>query len=111
MLRSVQWGSTGNLAHAGVPSERLARFSALYHGLWQLAVAMGVGAASAMMAVLSGGRPATTGDSHTAFLVEASITLGALFAYRGLTPRDGDCVIGKDDAAVLAKRRLGRRRP
>ncbi|MBE7198769.1 MAG: MFS transporter [Parafilimonas terrae] len=94
ILRSFQWGSTGNLAYAEVPPENLARFSALYYVLWQLAVALSVGSASALLAFLAGSRPASTGDFQVAFLVEAIVTLCALLGYNTLTAEDGQSVSG-----------------
>jgi MFS family permease len=102
MLRSFQFGSTGNLAYAEVPPEDLARFSSLYYMLWQLAVALSVGTASAIIAVLAARQPPTTGDFHIAFLIEALIILGAFAAYRGLEPGDGQAVSGHAKAETLA---------
>ena len=102
MLRSLQWGSTGNLAYADVPLESLARFSALYYTLWQFAVALSVGSASALVALLAGHRAPTTGTFQIAFLVEAVVTLGALLAYRSLKPEDGRAVSGHADVDAPA---------
>ena len=42
---------------ADVPPEIVARFSAMYYVLWQMAVAISFGLASALLAVLSGASP------------------------------------------------------
>lgn len=94
MLRSFQWGSTGNLAYAEVPHEKLARFSALYYVLWQLAVALSVGSASALLTLLSKRQPVGVGTFQAAFLVEALVTLCGLLAYSGLRASDGQAVSG-----------------
>ncbi|TGU22587.1 MFS transporter, partial [Mesorhizobium sp. M4B.F.Ca.ET.150.01.1.1] len=52
LFRSVQWASTGNLAYSDIAPEQLSRFSALYYILWQLAVAISVGLAAAMLSLL-----------------------------------------------------------
>jgi MFS family permease len=95
VLRSWQWGATGNLAYADVPPESLARFSAMYYVLWQLAVALGIGAASALLALLAGDQPQlTTANFHAAFVVVALVTLLALIAYLRLRTEDGQLVSG-----------------
>ncbi|WP_315923585.1 MFS transporter [Mesorhizobium sp. SP-1A] len=95
MFRSAQWASTGNLSYSDVAPEQLARFSALYYILWQLGVAISVGTASAMLALLAGsGNMASADDFRVVFLVEALITLCALLAYLRLTPQDGAHISG-----------------
>ncbi|WP_144223046.1 MFS transporter [Mesorhizobium amorphae] len=95
VFRSVQWASTGNLAYADIEPEQLARFSALYYILWQLGVAIGVGIAAAVLSFLAGpGGHASVADFRILFVIEALITLCALFAYRRLTPQDGQNVSG-----------------
>jgi MFS family permease len=94
-FRSAQWSASGNLSYADVAVDQLARFSALYYILWQLAVAISVGTASAMLALLGGsGESATADDFRIVFIIEAVITGCALFAYRRLTPQDGIHVSG-----------------
>ena len=95
VFRSWQWGATGNLAYADVPPETLARFSAMYWVLWQLAVALGIGAASAVLALLAGRQPGlTTASFHAAFVIVALVTLLALVAYGRLRDEDGQVVSG-----------------
>ncbi|MBZ9742468.1 MULTISPECIES: MFS transporter [unclassified Mesorhizobium] len=94
IFRSVQWASTGNLAYSDIAPEQLARFSALYYILWQLAVAISVGLAAAMLSFLAGGGPAVSNDFRILFAIEGVITLCALFAYLKLTPQDGAHVSG-----------------
>jgi MFS family permease len=94
VFRSAQWASTGNLAYSDIAPEQLARFSALYYILWQLAVAISVGLAAAMLSLLAGGGHATTNDFRILFVLEGVITLCALFAYLRLTPQDGAHVSG-----------------
>ncbi|MDX8444899.1 MFS transporter [Mesorhizobium captivum] len=94
LFRSVQWASTGNLAYSDIAPEQLARFSALYYILWQLAVAISVGLAAAMLSLLAGGDQASVDDYRILFVVEGLITLCALLAYLRLTPRDGAHVSG-----------------
>ncbi len=95
VFRSLQWASTGNLSYSDVAPDQLARFSALYYILWQLAVAISVGTASAMLALLAGtGDHATANDFRIVFLAESAITLCAIFAYMRLTPQDGAHVSG-----------------
>jgi EmrB/QacA subfamily drug resistance transporter len=94
-FRSAQWSATGNLSYADIAVDQLARFSALYYILWQLSVAISVGTASAMLALLGGsGENATVNDFRIVFIVEAMITGCAFFAYRRLTPQDGTHVSG-----------------
>ena len=81
VFRSIQWASTGNLAYSDIAPEQLARFSALYYILWQLAVAISVGLAAAMLSLLAGGGPAVTNDFRILFAIEGVITLCALLAY------------------------------
>lgn len=101
VFRSVQWSSTGNLSYSDIAPEQLARFSALYYILWQLAVAISVGSASAMLSLLAGsGEHATASDFRTVFLAEAVVTLCALLAYLRLTPRDGAHVSGHGPATT-----------
>ncbi|TIT11905.1 MAG: MFS transporter [Mesorhizobium sp.] len=94
VFRSVQWASTGNLSYSDIAPEQLARFSALYYILWQLAVAISVGLAAALLSLLAGGGMASVDDYRILFVVEGLITLCALSAYLRLTPRDGAHVSG-----------------
>ena len=94
VFRSVQWASTGNLAYSDIAPEQLARFSALYYILWQLAVAVSVGLAAALLSLLAGGGKASINDYRILFVVEGLITLCALSAYLRLTPQDGAHVSG-----------------
>lgn len=94
LFRSVQWASTGNLAYSDIAPEQLARFSALYYILWQLAVAISVGLAAALLSLLAGGGQASVNDYRILFIVEGLITLCALLAYLRLTPQDGAHVSG-----------------
>lgn len=94
LFRSVQWASTGNLAYSDIAPEQLSRFSALYYILWQLAVAISVGLAAAMLSLLAGGGQASVNDYRLLFVVEGLITLCALLAYFRLTPQDGAHVSG-----------------
>lgn len=96
LFRSVQWASTGNLAYSDIAPEQLSRFSALYYILWQLAVAISVGLAAALLSLLAGGDQASVNDYRILFIVEGLITLCALLAYLRLTPRDGAHVSGHD---------------
>jgi EmrB/QacA subfamily drug resistance transporter len=94
-LRSFQWGSAGNLSYADVPPESLARFSAMYYVTWQLAVALSIGAASALLAWLAADQPKlTSAEFHTAFVIASLVTLSAVIAYRRLKPEDGGVVSG-----------------
>jgi EmrB/QacA subfamily drug resistance transporter len=94
VFRSAQWASTGNLSYSDIAPEQLARFSALYYILWQLAVAISVGTAAALLSLLAGGGRAEVGDFRVLFVIEGLVTLAALLAYRKLTPRDGAHVSG-----------------
>ncbi|MBZ9812755.1 MFS transporter [Mesorhizobium sp. CA7] len=94
VFRSVQWASTGNLSYSDIAPEQLARFSALYYILWQLAVAISVGLAAALLALLAGGGKAGINDYRILFVIEGLITLCALSAYLRLTPQDGARVSG-----------------
>lgn len=94
LFRSVQWASTGNLAYSDIAPEQLARFSALYYILWQLAVAISVGLAAALLSLLAGGGQASVNDYRILFVIEGLITLCALLAYLRLTPQDGAHVSG-----------------
>ncbi|TIV32033.1 MAG: multidrug efflux MFS transporter, partial [Mesorhizobium sp.] len=94
VFRSVQWASTGNLSYSDIAPEQLARFSALYYILWQLAVAISVGLAAALLSLLAGGGKASVDDYRILFVIEGLITLCALSAYLRLTPRDGAHVSG-----------------
>ena len=95
VFRSAQWASSGNLSYSDIAPEQLARFSALYYILWQLAVAISIGTAAAALSFLSSGTDhAEAGDFRILFVVEAMVTLCALFAYLRLTPQDGAHVSG-----------------
>ncbi|WP_246679155.1 MFS transporter [Mesorhizobium sp. B2-6-2] len=94
VFRSVQWASTGNLSYSDIAPEQLARFSALYYILWQLAVAISVGLAAALLSLLAGGGKAGIDDYRILFVTEGLITLCALSAYLRLTPQDGAHVSG-----------------
>ncbi|MBN9233733.1 MULTISPECIES: MFS transporter [Phyllobacteriaceae] len=95
VFRSAQWASTGNLSYADIEPEQLARFSALYYILWQLAVAISVGAAAALLSLLAGSEGhASVNDFRVLFVIEGLVTLCALLAYRHLTPKDGAHVSG-----------------
>ncbi|CDX12718.1 Transporter [Mesorhizobium sp. ORS 3324] len=94
LFRSIQWASTGNLSYSDIAPEQLSRFSALYYILWQLAVAISVGLAAALLSLLAGGGQASVNDYRILFIVEALITLCALLAYLRLTPQDGAHVSG-----------------
>ncbi|MBZ9732366.1 MFS transporter [Mesorhizobium sp. CA18] len=94
VFRSVQWASTGNLSYSDIAPEQLARFSALYYILWQLAVAISVGLAAALLSLLAGGGKAGINDYRILFVIEGLITLCALSAYLRLTPQDGAHVSG-----------------
>ncbi|MDY0884328.1 MFS transporter [Dongia soli] len=95
LFRSVQWGTASNLSYADVTGEQLADFSALYYIFWRLAVSISIGSASALLSLLaSGDGSSSPNDFRIIFIVEALITLGALFAYRRLTADDGAAVSG-----------------
>lgn len=94
VFRSAQWASTGNLSYSDIAPEQLARFSALYYILWQLAVAISVGLAAAVLSLLAGGGHASVNDFRILFVIEGVITLCALFAYLRLTPQDGAHISG-----------------
>ena len=95
VFRSAQWASSGNLSYSDIAPEQLARFSALYYILWQLAVAISIGTAAAALSLLSSAKGhAETGDFRILFIAEALVTLSALFAYLKLTPQDGAHVSG-----------------
>lgn len=94
VFRSAQWASTGNLSYSDIAPEQLARFSALYYILWQLAVAISVGLAAALLSLLAGGGHASVNDFRILFVIEGVITLCALLAYLRLTPQDGAHVSG-----------------
>ena len=107
VFRSIQWGSTGNLAYAEVTPDQLARFSTLYHVLWQLAVAVSIGTAAALIAPIQGVAPhATTLDFRTALLLEGGVTLSALIAYWRLMPEDGQAVSGHAGPKHMADQSL-----
>lgn len=90
----MQWASTGNLSYSDIAPEQLARFSALYYILWQLAVALSVGLAAALLSLLAGSGHASVNDFRILFVIEGLITLCALSAYLRLTPQDGAHVSG-----------------
>ncbi|TGV28094.1 MFS transporter, partial [bacterium M00.F.Ca.ET.168.01.1.1] len=69
---------------------------ALYYILWQLAVAISVGLAAALLSLLASGGKASVNDYRILFVVEGLITLCALSAYLRLTARDGAHVSGHD---------------
>ncbi|TIV68724.1 MAG: MFS transporter, partial [Mesorhizobium sp.] len=69
------------LSYSDIAPEQLARFSALYYILWQLAVAISVGLAAALLSLLAGGGKASVDDYRNLFVVEGLITLCALSAY------------------------------
>jgi EmrB/QacA subfamily drug resistance transporter len=95
VFRSAQWASTGNLSYSDIAPEQLPRFSALYYILWQLAVAISIGAAAAALSMLSAGTDhADAGDFRILFVIEGIVTLCALIAYLKLSPRDGAHVSG-----------------
>jgi hypothetical protein len=95
VLRSAQWAATGNLSYADIPPEQLAPFSALYYILWQLAVAISVGLAAALLSWLADPNGAvTSADFRIVFLIEAGITLLSLLAYLNLRPDDGQHLSG-----------------
>jgi EmrB/QacA subfamily drug resistance transporter len=101
-FRTLQWGSTGNLSYSDVPPERLSRFSALYYVLWQLAVTISIGQASALLSLFAGpGTHAHANDFRIVFVIEGLLTLTALLAYRRLTPQDGINVSGHKLAAPM----------
>jgi EmrB/QacA subfamily drug resistance transporter len=94
-LRSFQFGSAGNLSYADVPPESLARFSAMYYVTWQLAVALSIGATSALLAWLATDQPKLTpAEFHTAFVIASFVALSAVIAYLRLKPEDGRLVSG-----------------
>ncbi|TGQ50784.1 MFS transporter [Mesorhizobium sp. M1C.F.Ca.ET.193.01.1.1] len=94
LVRSIQWASTGNLSYSDIAPEQLSRFSALYYILWQLAVAISVGLAAALLSLLASGGQASINDYRILFVIEGLITLCALSAYLRLTPQDGAHVSG-----------------
>jgi hypothetical protein len=94
-LRSFQFGSAGNLSYADVPPESLARFSAMYYVTWQLAVALSIGATSALLAWLATDQAKLTpAEFHTAFVIASLVALSAVIAYLRLKPEDGRLVSG-----------------
>ncbi|WP_292068719.1 MFS transporter [Mesorhizobium sp.] len=94
LVRLIQWASTGNLSYSDIAPEQLSRFSALYYILWQLAVAISVGLAAALLSLLAGGGQASINHYRILFVIEGLITLCALSAYVRLTPQDGAHVSG-----------------
>lgn len=101
VFRSAQWASTGNLSYSDIAAEQLARFSALYYILWQLAVAISVGLAAALLSLLTGGGHTSVNDFRILFVIEGVITLCALFAYLRLTPQDGAHISGHGSQVSL----------
>ena len=75
-----QWASTGNLAYSDTAAQttRPLQRPLLYSR--QLAVAISVGLAAAMLSFLAGDGPAVTNDFRILFAVEGVITLCALLA-------------------------------
>jgi hypothetical protein len=67
----------------------------MYYVTWQLAVALSIGATSALLVWLATDQPKlTTAEFHTAFVIASLVGLSAVIAYLRLKPEDGKLVSG-----------------
>ncbi len=102
-IRSIQYLALNTISYADVPSALLSRSTSMSGVVQQLARGFGVAIGAALLALVAGSEPVTTGDFRIVFLLLALIPLLSAYGFLGLAEEDGAEVSGHPVRGVQAK--------
>jgi EmrB/QacA subfamily drug resistance transporter len=103
-VRSIQYLALNTISYADVPSAMLSRSTSVSGVVQQLARGFGVAIGAALLALVAGAEPVTTGDFRIVFLLVALIPLFSAFGFLRLDEADGAEVSGhRGPASASAK--------
>jgi EmrB/QacA subfamily drug resistance transporter len=101
-IRSIQYLALNTISYAEVPRSMLSRSTSVGGVVQQLARGFGVAIGAALLAMVAGSAPVTTGDFRIVFLLVALIPLFSAFGFLRLGPHDGAEVSGHRSAQPAA---------
>lgn len=93
-IRSIQYLALNTISYADVPSAMLSRSTSVSGVAQQLARGFGVAIGAALLALIAGSEPVTTGDFRIVFLLIALLPLSSVIGFLRLTETDGAEVSG-----------------
>ncbi|MGE0259973.1 MAG: MFS transporter, partial [Alphaproteobacteria bacterium] len=93
-VRSIQYLALNTISYADVPPEMLSRATGFGGVAQQLARGFGVALGAALLAVVAGGAPVTTGHFRVVFVLIGLLPLLSAFGFMRLSPSDGAEVSG-----------------
>jgi MFS family permease len=93
-IRSIQYLALNTISYADIPSAMLSRATSVSGVVQQVARGFGVAIGAALLAVIAGSQPVTTGDFRIVFLLVALIPLASAFGFLRLSEADGAEVSG-----------------
>jgi EmrB/QacA subfamily drug resistance transporter len=93
-VRSIQYLALNTISYADVPPEMLSRATGFGGVAQQLARGFGVAIGAALLAVVSGTGPVTTGHFRIVFVLVGLLPLLSAFGFMRLSPSDGAEVSG-----------------
>ena len=105
-IRSIQYLALNTISYADVPSAMLSRSTGVSGVVQQVARGFGVAIGAALLALVAGPQPVTTGDFRIVFLLIALLPLFSVFGFLRLTETDGAEVSGHQ-APAAAKAKAG----
>jgi EmrB/QacA subfamily drug resistance transporter len=101
-IRSIQYLALNTISYADVPSAMLSRSTGVSGVVQQVARGFGVAIGAALLALVAGSTPVTTGDFRIVFLLVALLPLFSVFGFLRLTEIDGAEVSGHQVPARAA---------
>ena len=104
-VRSIQYLALNTISYADVPSAMLSRATSVGGVVQQLARGFGVAIGAALLALVAGGEPVTTGDFRIVFLLIALIPLLSALGFLRLSPADGAEVSGYRQTGAAGKKK------
>jgi len=93
-IRSIQYLALNTISFADVPSAMLSRSTGVSGVVQQVARGFGVAIGAALLALVAGSEPVTTGDFRIVFLLIALLPLFSVWGFLGLSETDGAEVSG-----------------
>jgi MFS family permease len=93
-IRSIQYLALNTISYADIPSAMLSRATSVSGVVQQVARGFGVAVGAALLALVAGSTPVTTGDFRVVFLLVALIPLFSVFGFLRLDTTDGAEVSG-----------------
>jgi hypothetical protein len=101
-IRSIQYLALNTISYADVPPALLSRSTGVSGVVQQLARGFGVAIGAALLALVAGSQPVTTGDFRIVFLLVALLPLVSVFGFLRLSGTDGAEVSGHQASARTA---------